>query len=192
MEKKTKIILVVFFVVILVVSCAMLFVFLQGTKSDPLNNLKYVNREFEFGFNPPDGWNLGLETGGGVYFNYTTNEDNSEPLWLIVWASTPVGYKETLNSYVNQTLELLANSTLENFSLISNNERTVNGMNAYEFVSTYNYYDNQTKIKYERKVKLVYVEKNGRIFNIQYAGRPDLYDEYESVVEQSINSLTII
>jgi len=159
-----------------------------------LSNLGYVDREHGFGFNPPDGWNIISVSDSAVYLNCTTNESNSEPLSLFGFMVGIPNYgaiNQTLSSYVEYTLEDLTDSTLENFSLISHNKRTVNGMNAYEFVSAFDWYDNQS-IKYERKEKLIFVEKNERIFNIKYWGKPELYDKYESFVNQSINSLTII
>lgn len=190
MEKKTKILSAVVVVAVLVISGVLFFVVFQEKNSDPLSNLGYSNREEGFGFNPPAGWKLSGEMAGVVYFNYTINGNTSENLGLTVYNHAGASYKQNLSYYVNQTLIELANSTLENNSLISHNERTVNGMNAYEFVFTHDYHINQTK--YEVKIKYVYVEKNGRLFGIEYSGRPDLYDEYEPIAEQSINTLVII
>ena len=58
-------------------------------------------------------------------------------------------------------------------------------------------YDIVIKINPENKSAwnnkgLILVEKNSRVFLIEYRGTLDLYDTYESAVEESINTLVII
>lgn len=192
MEKKTKILLGI--VVVIIVIGAAIFIVLN----DPLSDLEYVNREFGFGLNPPENWDIVLEYIGRVTFAAPSDEvylaiqpfesSTIEPMNLSTMIEETL---ETYESLYNNTDENITQLPYGNFSLISENERMVNGRNAYEFVCAYDdifgYY-NASKIK----EKVVIIVTNGKGFSIKYIGSQTSYDKYESIVEQSINTLVII
>jgi len=186
MEKKTKIILVVFVVVILVISGALFFVVFQEKKNDPLSNLGYVNRELGFGLNPPQNWDV-KEENTLIWFetDFSYSEENSsDSITLQILAPLPDGNYPTFSYLIYDKLNAYSKLNDENTSM-SHSERTINGMNAHEFIWIIS---NKT----EMKAKEIFVEKNGRVFYIYFGKVPYLYDKYLSIAEQSINSLTIV
>lgn len=159
-----------------------------------LSHLNYSNIRFGFGFNPPDGWSIAgnyyigmISTGTSIPLFCRENDSYSN---ISIYIGPLSRYHEgNLIEQIEKKLEQL-NETInqnENYTLESHIERTVNGMNAYEFVTT-NRYD-----EYVQKVKEIYVEKDNRIFTISIQGHSDLFDTSISEIENSLNSsFTII
>jgi hypothetical protein len=182
MKKKTKIILTVVVVMILVVSAVLFFVVLQGTKKDPLSNLKYANRGLGFGLNPPDGWNISESASIPVTFTCPEKYNSLDLSFSIRVLGSDVPLNKLVEDYlsnINQNPSFYPNLT-------SHEERTVNGMNAHEFVFIVNITGYP-----ESKEKIIFVEGK-KIMSIELIGPMYLYDKYESVAEQSINSFTIV
>ena len=75
---------------------------------------------------------------------------------------------------------------LPDYEIISETEKVINGMNAYEVVGAF------TLETIEMKSKSIYIEKNRVCFIITYVAILDDYDTYLSIVDQSINSFTIV
>jgi len=149
------------------------------TSDDIFNVLRYVNEDYGFGLNPPEGWTI-EETGGGlgttVIFLGPT-EDNFSINMVISADTLDIG--ETLNSKVDEVTDMYASN--ENFSLLINDETTINGMNAYEIVYTMNIL----------KQKMILVEKNAVVIILVYSALETSYNNYSTVFENSVNSLVI-
>ena len=192
MEKKTKtIIAVVIVIAVIAVSVFSFCIINQEKQEDPLKNLEYVNIEEQFGLNPPEGWTLDEHKDDPfvVTLEISYPTDNLSSFMNVYITATSPSLNKTLDEQVNNFLEnYFPRFEPENFSMISHNERTVNDMEAYEF----KFIMHNFSIYYTIKAKYIFVEKNSRLFNINYWGTLDLYDMYESVVEQSLDTLVII
>jgi hypothetical protein len=176
MQKKKQ--LKIFGLILVLVAIA-----LSGcTQEDNKNNLSYVNQEFGFGLNPPAGWNQSENTLDLVKF--FCPDQNDYPVNLGI--KTPILSNETLNSVVEQLIEYYSNTSFKNFSLLSSDPKTINGINAFEMV----YSEGQEP--YMLQHKQVLFEENNQIFSLTYTSLVSTYDRYISVVDQSINSFTII
>lgn len=156
---------------------------------EKLNSLNYSSIKYGYGFNLSEKWTGWIyhedDTYGNILsqFLYRKNVDSNN-LSLII--SPPSEHdSSSLNYKVLETLERIDN---DNYTLISNQSRTMNNMNAYEIAYSTINDDSETII-----IKEIYVENNERVFEIFYGGLTDLYNLYESEIEQSLNtSFTII
>lgn len=153
-------------------------------QEDPLNGLGYVNNQHGFGMNPPEGWTTDTSGAMGliVVFYAPINDDIRENINVLV-DTLPSGF--TLSSYADSAKNQLINY-LTNGTLISSNNRTANGMNAYEYVYTY------TQGIYALEGKQVIVEKNSKLILLTYTANPEDYDTYSQGLEQCLNSLKIV
>jgi hypothetical protein len=162
---------------------ALVMIALSGcTQEDNKNNLSYVNQEFGFGLNPPLGWTQTENTQDLAKF--ICPDQNDYPVNLGI--KTPIESNGTLNNVVEQLIEYYSNVSFKNFLLLSSEPRTINGLNAYEMV----YSEGQEP--YMLQHKQVLFEKNNKIYSLTYISLVSTYDRYISVVDQSINSFTII
>jgi len=151
---------------------------------EELCSLEYSSIKYGYGFNLNENWT------GWIEFDYAKSQFlyrkdvDSNNLSLVI--SPPSEYdSSSLDEAVTSTLENLDNN---NITIISNTSRTLNNMNAYEIVYSTTNDDSEIIL-----IKNIYVENNGRIFNIFYGGLIDLYNLYDTELEQSLNaSFTII
>ena len=149
------------------------------TQDDMLSGLGYVNEEYGFGLNPPEGWavqDLSNDYSVFVYFLGPTEDDFQVNMFI---SNSTLDIGETLSGITEEFIETFSGDP--NFTLILNNERIVNGMNAYEIKYTSNIL----------KQNIVMVEKNKLILVIIYSALESTYDNYSSVFEESINSLVV-
>ena len=155
---------------------------IQNSNNNPLSNLGYSNTTYGFGLNPPAGWttNTSGSSGAIVSFFAPNNIDNIN----IVPGQLPTGM--SLENYIISEINSYDDSFAD--TLLSNNTRTVNGMNAYEYVFTYTVQD----YNIELKMKQVAVEKNSNLIILTYTAIPEDYDIYYDAFESSVNSLRII
>jgi len=182
MQKKMKVKLMSVIVVAVVIVGVFLFIPLDN----PLSNLGYVNEKYGFGLNPPEGWTVEDESTTYVFFGYSVDDNITRTLSFSIHA-TILDEEESTRGVFESTFEpILNNSTSSNVTLISYNERTVNDMEAYEIVAIENRHNFSTE------KKLMYVGNNKKLLLIQYVASPDLYNTYDSVIEQSLNSLVIV
>lgn len=153
-------------------------------EEDPLKGLGYVNNQHGFGMNPPEGWTTDTSGAMGliVVFYAPINDDIRENINVLV-DTLPSGFN--LSSYADSA-KSQASNYLTNCTLISSNTRTVNGMNAYEYVYTY------TQGIYALEGKQVIVEKNSKLIILTYTANTDDYNTYSQGLEQCLNSLKIV
>ena len=190
MKKNIITVVGVIFVIIIVVATGSYFITLEKQENSFLPYLKYSNEVGEFGLNPPEGWTVREDNNPepSVIVELPTSLESKEYLYFVVRVYDTLDQlsysnKEYLDFYVNEYLNYFTNFDDENYTLISHNERSINNMEAYEFIIIYDDL---------MKEKEILVEKNSRIFQIIYRGPPELYDTYESIFEQSMNTLVII
>lgn len=158
-----------------------------------LSHLEYSNTDFGFGFNPPSNWTMVKSIGFMSYPStplptFQLINESMSNLSCMIWppSHSMVGNFSEVINYTMEKINELVNQSLWNETLVSHMDRTVNEMNAYEFVLTYNRMDG------EKKRKELFVENEGRIFKISIEGYSDLYDEKSWEMEQSVNSSFMI
>ena len=192
-KPKTKKIMVTAVIGIFILGI-LIFVIPEVNKKLVLGSLEYTNYDLGFGFNPPEGWNTSKKYGGiSCSPPLGVNASNTISLTISASIGSTTGKPITVERMKEIFLNVLSGKSnyTANFSLISQNDRTVNGMDAYEFVYTYeNIINNVTGPKMKEK-KVVFA-KNTVGWEITYQSLESLYSTYETEVEQSINSITVI
>ena len=193
MIKNTKIIVgVIILIAIVLIGAVLYFVVFQGQEDDeeqgqedagPFAGLEYVNTEEGFGFNPPhsEGWKEGPnhDYDQAIYVIYPeTGEFAVLQIFFSIY-STDTPFEET----IDDNLDYYSNSPLNNETLLSHGNITLNGMGAYYFLI----FEENNGIK----SKLIFVENNERVFTIEYWASPYAFDNYESEVNESLNTLVI-
>ena len=156
------------------------------TQQDKLSGLGYSNTVYGFGLNPPDGWRVDETQSGALVGFFGPIVDNFTINILIA----PVEFSP--GETVKNTAEYVIGNGPEshtNFSLVSSGARTVNGMNAYEFVATYiSSYVQDVVVK----SKEVIIEKNRKGLIAGYSAPENSFDVYDTVFEESLSSVVII
>lgn len=142
-------------------------------------------------FNPPEGWIKSQENENSVKFIGPT--EDGFVVQLQVWFGT-VNITGNLGDFfikiVNESMEKIEHISFTNCSIISSKNRTVNGMNAYEIVISFNITNNN--ISRQVRQKQVMVEQNGKAVIFWYLpGTLKTYEKYDNLIEQSLNSLII-
>ena len=149
------------------------------TDEDALSGLGYRNTEFGFGLNPPEGWTVEEIPGGyDLIVGFLGPTEENYQVSMTVFNFT-LDVEETIKNSTERITEPFIGDP--NFTLDLSNERTVNGMNAYEIAYTANLI----------KQKMVAVEKNELVLLLLYSALVSTYDNYLPVFEESVNSLVI-
>lgn len=193
MKQDTKIIVgVVILIAIVLVGAVLYFVVFQGQEDDeeqehedagPFAGLEYVNTEEGFGFNPPqsEGWKEGPnhDYDQAIYVIYPETDEFAVLQIFFSIYSPDFPFEET----IADNLDYYSNSPLNNETLLSHGNITLNGMRAYYFLI----------LEDDKGIKsnLIFVENNERVFMIQYWASPYAFDTYESEVNESLNTLVI-
>ncbi len=153
-------------------------------QNDPLSGLKYINRTQGFGLNPPEGWTLNESKEQGVFFFGPATDTG-----MMVYLSPTfdkLSSGQTFSDYEEMFIQTMENLSA-NFSLISDQETTINGMNARELI--YTVPNPNFGIL---KIKMIFVEKNNNIYGLSYVAPIDSYDTYLPIANESMNSFTIV
>jgi len=142
----------------------------------------YTNEEYKFSIDPPSGWTVGNATAGVI----------------VSFDGPSQGYGISINIEVeslatNMTVEQYAAAaknvlltTLDNYTSISTSTRVINGVDAYELVSTF------TSGGIDIKLKQVLLVKTQKAYIITYGGLPTIYPQYLSIFESSVETFKII
>jgi hypothetical protein len=160
----------------------LLILILSGCTEVNQDDSFYINQMYEFEIIPPTGWTINENTTDPVKF--FCPDQNDYPINLAV--REPITSNETVSSLGELLIERYSESFFKNFTLISSSQTTINGLNAYELV----YSEGQEPNMLQHKQVLF--EKNKKIFSLTYTSLVDTYDTYISVVDQSINTFTVI
>lgn len=144
----------------------------------------YTNTKWGFSMNPPSGWTVSegtsmtavyflgpqiSETGGNVNINVQAVEDVNSALSEIVSAS-----------------KISLQNSLDNFALVSENNRVVAGYNCYVLVMTF------TLGNFGFKCEEAFFVENNKEFVIVYTALPSNFDTYLSEFEQSLQTFRVI
>lgn len=154
------------------------------TGENALSGLEYSNTQYGFGLNPPQDWIIDENDPYGAIVRFSGPTEDEFTVNLGINGPSTLNEGETLNSSFQEIIASYTNM-FTNFFLISSRDRTVNGMNGYEIVYTF------TQGIFQAKSKQVGVEKDGYAFVLTFVALVDNYDEYNSIIEQSINSFMI-
>jgi len=172
--KRQLLIMSIFLILLVVGLCGCI-------SEDPLEGLDYINDDYGFGLNPPDGWVMNESTKENFIVKFNTSDEVA----LIIIISE-YGNGDTLESHAEWEIEIFEDDS-DDFTLISKKSRTINNIDAYEIVYT----DKLNAIDYTVETKEVLVELNNVVLTLVYYASIDLYDTYLSDFENSINTFTI-
>jgi hypothetical protein len=165
-----------------------IFLVLSGctNSSEQLKDLSYTNTEYEqkFGFNPPEGWTKDENDAfdlvrfyGPTIDEFTVNLGLSDPGTL--------SSGENLNSLVQDILDNYP-AIITNYLLISEESLEINGMNAHEIIYT------MQQGVYDLKQKQVVIECNNVVYALTYTASQNSFEDYESIVDQSISTFKTV
>lgn len=140
----------------------------------------YTNEEYGFSIEPPSGWTadekLAEETDSVIAFM------GPEEAALIAIAVEPTDY--TLEQFVSELKEVLP-TEYENYKLVSEGERVINKVDAYELVFTCTTYNIDYKSKWAILVKAK------KYYGIIYVGTTTKYEKYLPAFEASVETFKI-
>jgi hypothetical protein len=176
MKKKFKPSIIVFLIIILVIASYIVFTLI--TDDDKLEENPYINTEYSWSINYPLGWKIIEVDTGDVDF---IDESSDNILYIRVEP-----HKDFTTKILDEEIEIWSEIIKNNNYIISQRNRLVNNMNSYEFI--YKNEDGQSTLKEKR----ILIERDGRVFNIIYIAEIDLYDEYDSLAEKSIETFNIL
>ena len=143
----------------------------------------YHNEEYGFSIEPPSGWTVNesglMET--AVIFYGPIGENFAVDFAIKVLDAAGM----TLNEVVNADKQN-ASLSLTNFTLLSEQSRIIDNIDAYEIVYTF------TLEEFDVKSKAVYLLKDDRVYAIDFAAiPPGNYDEYLPTFEASVETFKI-
>ena len=190
---KTKKITSILVIGIVIISF-LIIVIPNAQKHFALDSLDYADFEEGWGFNPPEGWHIDDKYYPPSLGLYPTSERNvSDEVFLSISIGTTssdideIGQKQ-MDEFENG---LWVNNT-NNFSVISNGKKTINDLDLYEIVFSYEpIYENGT-VGQEIKIKQNIVVKGSKAIVVRYSCLSKYYNIYESDVDKSLSTLTIV
>ena len=184
MKKKFVFFWIIIFVLVILLGFYVKLEVMPDYKENALKDLGYKNIEYGYGFNPVEGWNKSMDVKNGLLLSYECPDDSR--INIVVGFMPPncpdLHKPDIIDSVVTRKMNLT------NFSLISSNEKIINGLQAYEIVYTYNDYEFGSK--YQEKYVLIKGNSGGIIMWYEYP--IEYFDNYLSIVDDSINSVVII
>jgi hypothetical protein len=163
-------------------------VFLTGCTENNNNvvqfpHLDYSNSDYGFGINVPEGWTID-ESGlmGSIVIFYGPVKHNFTVNIVINSDQLPSGI--TFDDYMEEAL-LQFENLFTNFQLISRELSTINNMDSYEIVYTYD------QGLFSLKQNQVIIQNNSKLLLLTYSATILSYDDHVSEFQQSVNSLEI-
>ena len=140
----------------------------------------YENTEHGFSINFPSGWEQSQNQDVVVLY---TNDDGSASINVIVEETSL-----SLAAYATESKNQLEN--LDYYELITENSRTINGLNGYELVFAWTLFtDNETY--YDLQDKQVFFVQNGKAFIITCGADYSDYDLFLPTFEQSLETFRL-
>lgn len=168
--------------VVLIVCIFLLILSLSGCTQIDIDR-EYINTEYGFALNPPEGWNVteNVTEAVGAYFSPPLRNDVclniSKPYRLDIGLALSVFADDIEEQYPE---------IVDNFTVVYRDWRDIEGLTAYEIVYTYD--EDYTSIKAIQ----VAVVKSRTVFLISFTATNESYDEFISPVNQSIDSFKIV
>jgi hypothetical protein len=142
----------------------------------------YTNAFYGFSLNPPPGWSIVENESPMVAVRFVA--PNQSDASLMVDAPVMIGEGRALSTYADQFEEMFSENTV-NFSVLSRQEKTIGGLDAFEIVCSYE--DNHTVFQ----AKQIAVLKTRTVFIITFIARSEEYDIHRVAVNDSIDSFII-
>jgi hypothetical protein len=181
MEK--KFLVVGIFTIIITIS----FIGCTEYQNEALKGLNYINNEYCFGLNPPENWEIKEPFSSSIVsFRCPMEDSYTTNIQIFV---RPIETNETINITLMGIVEQIYGT--QGLNLISYELRKVNEMEGCEVVYTISNVSINEQI-ITIKEKIICTIKNEQLFSIKYDASLNSYNNYLSIVEESINSLVII
>jgi hypothetical protein len=157
---------------------ALMFIVVLLTLFSIQTTFGYENTEHGFSIDPPEGWSI-EELTGVIAVQFTEN--------VVDGSSVNVAVEETQSSLsqVISSTKLALATAFENYTVVSEGSRVVNGVDGYELVATFKY---EGRIL---KAKQVYFVEEGKKFVITCTAIDLLYENSLVDFETSISSFRI-
>jgi len=168
--------------VVIVVYVFLLIVGLSGCTQIEIDR-EYINTEHGFALNPPEEWNVAENVTEEVVvcFSSPLRDDVCLNISKLYRLDIGLALSVFADDIEEQYLEIV-----DNFTVVYRDWRDIEGLTAYEIV--YAYEEGDTSIKAIQ----VAVIKSRTVFRISFIATNELYDEYISPVNQSIDSFKIV
>ena len=195
MEGKIKKIIFVLILFIVILGIIIIIYSDLEKEKDSFEGLGYINNEWSYGFNPPEGFYLKdtMYFNQSVIFQYVPEEDEIGQLNLYLYAtniSAKITYPERPLKEIAQELEdSLVKSSDSNLSLISYDLRTVNGMKIYDILFEYLLDPNEDQASVWGIISVI---KDDRVIQIQIMGNSSLYYKKVNEIDKSLESFVIL
>ncbi len=147
--------------------------------SVPLVNA-YENKEHGFSINFPSGWEQTQSAGVVVLY---TNNDATASVNIIVEETSL-----SLADYITESKDQLTN--LDYYELISEGNRTINGLNGYELVFAWTSFNDDGSYQDIQDKQVTFVQ-NGKAFIVTCGADYSDYDLFVSTFEQTLGSFRL-
>ena len=163
-----------------------LLIILVGLTGCTQNNntpptLSYQNKKFGFGLNPPQGWFTNeSKTVNSVVFTPPTGDTASANFVVL---STP-SMNQSIETFILVFLKMIKNNT--QYAMVKNETIVVGGQTAYEVGIIMNVFGQDMKQWY------IFLEKGDTIYSLIYSAVPDVFNNYLTDVQTSIDSFTLL
>ena len=163
------------------ICCILVLICLCGCMQTQLTT-EYVNDQLGVGLDPPENWvALNLTTAPWVMSWYPSLEGN-----VSLMMSSPYRLDEGLAlSVFADDIEETFSEKYMNFSVVSRDWLTVDGMTAYQI--EYQYVDNMTSIL----EKQVAIKRNRDVYIMRYSASETEYNVFIDEVNESIQSFRV-
>ena len=177
----------------------------QEEKNNPLTGLGFVNEEYGYGYNPPEGWYsepLGLVLFHSPFefdrFSYNTNNVTFHVIpGLIDDYTMTLGEPFTFEKIIEYYDELDTNN--DQVNITSKEEFLFKGKNALKLIisgkgqrTISDEFEEPIKENYTAISKQIMILNGETVFDIYYIADENLYDVYEAVVNETIESFAMI
>ena len=154
-----------------------------SSAEDALSNLRYINSDYAYGFNPIENWygwiGEGYAEGVDSIFFYC-NDSYNVSLMISPWEGDT---EDTINESVDFIIQQYRNSYAD-CELISKTYKIINGMTSIEVIKTYTELD-------LIKSKEIWMIKGSKGIVLNYGAPIEEYDIYLPLVDQCIESFFI-
>jgi len=152
--------------------------------SSSINSFRifYTNARYNLAINYPPTWQVSEGLLGSTVTFIGPRDGNSTSNCNV--GEENVLSNTTLSEYVNDFKTVLSN-TFANYTLLSERDRTINGEDGYELISTYNLLGNLNEVQH------VIILKNGIAHVITCTSSQELFGKYEPTFEGIITSFKV-
>jgi len=137
----------------------------------------YANEKYKFSFIYPEGWEA---KGADMIVSIDPSEENNQSTCNILFLEIPelqssnLSFKDFINSSRQQIL-------INNHTLVSENKRTIGGIEGYELVESYNF--DAFNVTYPLKFQHVIFIENNTFYQILCGSAEDKFEKYKPKFE---------